>query len=241
MLYSMKRCVLGFAAAAALAIPVAPSVHAAGCVVVPPEQYVFGKSLSQWIGDYFRWSYTGGGGAVYQPGLAPVVFMPLPAGEYISGAGTADDPALLVGNIDVTLDRFHCFVLPFWAWVSETYDPALNIPDDIPIDNSVVGNVVTEWSLTVDKESPIPNIWDYYVGPEPYDPAVMYPVASSYGSVGAIAYQGAGAVFYPLRPGLHRLHLRIRLRLTGTELPMYGEGFSAGVIYDNTWNIRIAP
>jgi hypothetical protein len=67
----------------------------------------------------------------------------------------------------------------------------------------------------------------------------MYPTPSSYGSVGAVGFQGAGAVFHPLPPGTHVIHLYERLRITSNEIDI--PNYQLGVIYDNTFNITVVP
>ncbi|MDM8006900.1 MAG: hypothetical protein QUV05_12240 [Phycisphaerae bacterium] len=229
----------------------APAASGHGGVILPANAKVHGKSLAQWLEGYWRWYYTGGAAETVpeQPGAAPIAYMPLPAGEQTGGSWTPDDPAVLVGSLEVNLKPGTAFVLPCFAWISERYDPDLsnNQPDDPPLSNDRIQSTVTGVdgtglpALTLDGQPILQNFWDYYVGPLPFDPVAAYPEPSGYGSVAAIAFQGVGFVMAPLKPGTYTLHLLERMTITNADFaePGYQGTVELGLIYDNTWIITV--
>jgi hypothetical protein len=213
----------------------------------PPNSCPYGKSLQEWLGDYWRWYYTGGAAETmpFRPGKAPMVFMPIPQGEQLSGDWTADNPAYLKGELQVTLPQGTAFVMPMFAWVAERYDPATGQPDDPSVPEDRLQFTVTGLDgtglpvVTLDGEPILQNFWDYYVEPTPFDPIIEYPEASSYGSVAAISFQGVGFIPAPLTPGTHVLKLLERMVVTNENLPDYQGDLDMGIIYDNTWIITV--
>jgi hypothetical protein len=122
-----KRTVLSFVLLAAVAAPGLcvkpdPPQPAGGGGIAQANAHVYGMSLQDWLKAYWAWNYSvGGPTAPYQPGPAPVVFLPLPAGTQTGGDFSADNPVVMVGSIDITLPTGTGFVLPFFAWVAERY------------------------------------------------------------------------------------------------------------------------
>ena len=71
-------------------------------LIFPPKANVHGKNLSEWMGAYWSWFYTGADPS--EGTIDGVALMPLPAGEQVGGSWTPADPAVLRGTINVTLD-----------------------------------------------------------------------------------------------------------------------------------------
>jgi hypothetical protein len=67
----------------------------------------------------------------------------------------------------------------------------------------------------------------------------MYPAPSSYGSVGAVFFQGVGFVSQPLPVGTHVIHLYEPMIIKAGDYAGLPAGL--GVIYDNTWTIKVIP
>lgn len=165
--------------------------------------------------------------------------MPLPIGEYVSGGWTPDDPALLVGEIDVTLCPGTSFVLPLVAWIGERYEGYPAVPDDGAIADANLLHGVSP-TLTIDGRLVVSDANEaaFYVGETHFDPIVVYPQPSPYGSVAAVFFQGTGIVSPPLPVGTHVLHLyEPYIIRDGDYLP----GVSWGFVYDNTWNVTVTP
>ena len=52
---------------------------------------------------------------------------PSPLGNQVGGTGTPTDPAIYVGELDITLCPGTPFVLPLVGWIGERYE---GYPDD---------------------------------------------------------------------------------------------------------------
>ena len=76
----------------------------------------------------------------------------------------------------------------------------------------------------------------YYIPSTEFNPIVVYPTPTSYGSVAALAYQGYAIVSPPLSVGTHVIKLYEPYILESPESPV-----SLGVIYDNTWIVTVTP
>ena len=209
--------------------------------ISPPNSQTHGKSLTEWMGIYWRWFYSTGGDLA-QSRVDGVQLMPLPNGTQIGGSWTPEDPAILVGQLEITLPPGTAFVLPEYSWVGERYnDPNNpNKPDDPPMDNAVaLGS--GHPTLTIDGRTVMTdaNKADFYVQLTYFDPVVMYPTPSSYYSVGAVYYQGVAFVSPPLTPGKHEIHLYEPLIFAAGAYSGLPDGM--GMIYDNTWIITVTP
>ena len=196
-------------------------------LVYNPAAKVHGKSLTDWLLTYWRWSFTGADLA--ESVVNGVQLMPIPAEEQISGAGTAEDPALLRGRIQFTLPEGTPFVLPASAWTQERFNDGR--PDELPFaeDRYLEGISPT---LTIDGQVVLSDANEaaFHIPPTPFDPVVLYDEPTSYGSIGVVAIQTVGVVVKPLKKGRHVVHL---------YEPYIIPGFSFGIIYDNTWEITV--
>ena len=96
-------------------------------------------------------------------------------------------------------------------------------------------------NLTIDGSTVISdaNKAAFYIPPTYFDPIVMYPAPSSYGSVAAVFYQGVGFVSQPLAVGKHVIHLYEPFIIKPGDYPGLPAGL--GLIYDNTWTINVVP
>lgn len=205
--------------------------------VLPVESYAYGKSLTDWTRIYWRWTYTD-----WIPGdpypqvpsyVGRVALMPLPVGEYTGGSGSPADPAKYVGQLEVTFKPGTPFVLPLFAWILERYEGYPTVPDDsmLPKEAFELTNPDDHNDfpvITLDGRRIYTNFWDHNYVEGWIDPPAYYVKPSSYGSIAAVGFQGATIVVAPLTPGTHTLRLY--------EKYVIG---SLGLIYDNTWIIRV--
>ena len=225
-------------AGAALLAIAAVSMQAQGAggdKVLPPNASAYGRTLSQWLGDYWRWFYTSPDTS--QPHAdGPVVFMPLPAGEYVSGGWTPEDPVYLKGQIEVTLRPGTPFVLPAVCVGGERYLDWPDRADDPLLPKETFMGFLSDEVMTLDGEPILRDFSDYYVSGF-YNPMVEYPHPASNGAVGLVYYQTVGFVAAPLAPGRHVIHLYEQFVLPPDLIP----GSTWGVIYDNTWIINVLP
>ncbi len=206
--------------------------------IAPPHSMAFGKSLAQWMGIYWRWYYSGADLA--NSVVDGVQLMPLPAGVQIGGSWTPEDPALLRGTLEITLRAGTPFVLPEFAWVGERYQGWPTVPDDPPMANEV-SLASGSPTLTIDGKLVMSdaNKAAFYVPLTYFDPIVVYPTPSSYGSVAALSFQGVAFVSPPLPVGVHVIHLYEPLIFPAGAYPGLPAG--QGIIYDNTWVITVVP
>jgi hypothetical protein len=206
--------------------------------IAPAHSQAYGKSLTDWLETYWRWYYTGADPA--QSTVGHVQLMPLPAGTQISGSWTPADPALLRGQLDITLLAGTPFVLPEFAWVWERYQGYPTVPDDVPIADAVA-LAAAHPRLTFDGRTVLSdaNKAAYYVPDTAFDPIVVYPTPTSYGSVAALSFQSLGVVGEPLCVGKHVLHLYEPEIFNAGDTPIFPTGY--GVIFDNTWNVTVLP
>jgi hypothetical protein len=218
----------------AMALWTAPVAAADGGAprIAPPGSHAYGRTLTEWLSTYLRWGLTGADPA--QSTVGPVMLLTIPAGAYVSGAGTPDDPALYRGQIEMTLRPGTPFVLPLATWTVERYAGYPSTPDDpaIPDAEFIAGVSPT---LYIDGRLVVSdaNKAAFYVPLTAFDPIVVYPTPTSYGSVAAVAFQGYGIVSPPLSVGRHVIHLYEPYIIQTT--------LSLGVIYDNTWIVTVSP
>jgi hypothetical protein len=207
--------------------------------VCPPGSKAYGKTLTEWLGIYLRWNY-GTAQDMAQSLVDGVQLMPLPAGEQTGGSWTPDDPAVLVGQLEITLPPGTPFVLPEFTWIGERYEGWPTVPDDPPMDNAVA-LASGHPTLTIDGQTVMTdaNKAAFYVPLTYFDPIVYAPAPSSYGSVAGVYYQGVACVSPPLTPGTHVIHLYEPLIIPAGAYPGLPDGL--GVVYDNTWIVTVAP
>lgn len=192
----------------------------------PGQCRAHGHSLGEWLLRYWDWALGGGSN-----GSRGLTFLPLPAGEYVSGSFTLEDPGVLEGTIDVTLKPGQSFVLPIAVWTGEIYEDG---HVDEPVPDSSMNR--TEFVITIDgktvasKEagSSSPN----YVPVTDFSAPVLYDQPTGYGSVGVVYVQGFAMVHGPLSPGLHTMTLHSTL---------FAENYGLAAIYENTWTINVTP
>jgi hypothetical protein len=96
-------------------------------------------------------------------------------------------------------------------------------------------------SLTIDGRTIITdaNKAAFYIPATDFDPILVYPTPSSYGSVGAVSYQGVVFVSPPLTPGRHVIHLYEPLIFPAGAYAGLPDGL--GLVYDNTWIVTVKP
>jgi hypothetical protein len=185
----------------------------------------------EWQGTYWRWFY----GTEQDPSqsmVGHVKLMPLPAAEVVSGSWTPEDPAVLVGELAITLRPGTPIVLPLAGFVGERYDGYPAVPDDDP---ALWTGLLTGISpnLTIDGRAVVTdaNKAAFYIPATYFDPIVEYPTPTAYGSVAAIWFQGIAIVSPPLSVGTHVIHLDETYIVEG----------AFGQIFHNTWTVTVAP
>jgi hypothetical protein len=231
---------LALMTALAASLTLAGNMNANGGVprISPPNSHAFGKTLTEWLGIYWRWTYTGADMA--QSVVDGVQLMPVPNGTETGGSYTPEDPAVLVGQLEITLPPGTPFVLPEYAWIRERYEGWPLVPDD-PLMPEDVGLAIGHPCLTIDGRMIITdaNKAAFYVPTTPFDPIIVYPTPSSYHSVAAVSFQGVGFVSPPLPPGRHVIHLYEPLIIPAGAYAGLPDG--VGIIYDNTWIVTVKP
>ena len=228
---------VGAAAGLMTAVPCSAERGEGVSGIAPGHSHAYGKTLTEWLETYWRWSYTGADPA--QSTVGHVQLMPLPAGAYISGSGTPADPALYRGQLEITLIAGTPFVLPEFAWVWERYNNGT--PDDVLMPDSVaLANAHPR--LTFDGRTVLSdaNKAAYYVPHTAFDPIVVYPAPTSYDSIAALSFQSVGVVGEPMSVGRHVIHLYETLIAPDGAAPAVPPG-GIGVIYDNTWIVTVLP
>jgi len=189
----------------------------------PGQSKAYGKSLTEWTTLYLEW-YLGG----YQPDhVGKVQFLPLPNGEQESGTGTPMDPAVYVGELNVTLKPGTPFVLPVAVWYGAKYedgsvDPVL--PDAVFTQSDVL--VTVDGKTTIDSDRD--DLTKYYVPVTEFDPMIPFPAPPV---VGVVFFQGLGFVPPPLSVGTHTITLSSEIIID----PSIG----LSVRYENTWYITV--
>ena len=248
----MKRSLCAAIVLAAISVSTAAAKPAppVGGPVAPPNAHAYGRSLADWCITSAEWTYATGqnlGYPVefpYQPGPAPIVFIPIPSGEQVSGSWTPEDPAVLVGSVHITLPAGTGFFTPLWTWTAERYEGHPDVPDDPTIPEDQVRNAIlgpdgpgTVPILTMDGQPMLRDFWAQYIPATQYDPPIPYLEPTGYGSVAAVAFQGCAMVVNPLPVGRHVMHLVERVWLTDAQIP----GYNLGLVWDNTWVIDVVP
>lgn len=219
-----------------LAVSITPVIGRNPPKIAPPGSTAYGKSLAEWLGLYWRWFYSGASSEESKVGI--VQFMPLPMADQVGGSWSPEDPAVLAGHLDVTLKVGTPFVLPEFAWVGERYDEALGWPDDVPMADDVLLQSLSP-TLIIDGVTVMTdaNKADFYITATWFDPVVVYPEPTAYGSVAAIYYQGCGLVVAPLSVGVHQISLDESFITWPGQYPGFPDGI--GLEYHNTWTITV--
>jgi hypothetical protein len=230
--------VLAGAMVASLALAGKPDAGSAAARIAPPNANAFGNTLAEWLSTYWRWYYSGADLASSKVGQ--VQLMPLPVGEQTGGDWTPTNPAVLVGQLEITLPPGTPFVLPVFAWVGERYEGYPAVPDDPPMDNAVALSSVHP-VLTIDGRTVLSdaNKAAFYIPPTAFDPIVAYSTPTDYGAVGAAFFQGVGIVSPPLPVGRHVIHLDEPLIIPPGAYSGLPDGI--GLIYHNTWIVTVTP
>src|SRR5436190_16036687 len=199
--------------------------------IVPLVSDAYGKTYPEWFSIYFRWS-LGTAQDPAQSTVGHVQLMPQPPEEFLSGSGTPEDPAVLVGQLAITLRPGTPFVLPLAGIYGERYAGYPAVPDDDPALFTDLLEGISA-NLTIDGRTVIStaNHADFYLPATFLDPIVTYPEPTSYGSVAALWFQGINIISPPLPVGVHVIHLDATNIVPGLF----------GVVYNNTWIVTVTP
>jgi hypothetical protein len=213
------------AAAAVVIVPLATAPVAMTAPKASPAQsHAHGHTLGEWMVRYFEWMLgvgpNGGNG---------LTFLPLPAGEYVSGSFTLDDPGILEGDLELTVKPGQSFMIPITAWLGESYLDG-SVDDPVPDASWKLG----DFHVTIDGRTVVAKAAGesspYYVPLTYFSEPIVYDEPSSYGSVAAHWVQGFGFVHSPLNPGRHVMKLHSLF---------LAENYGLGVQYENTWIINV--
>jgi hypothetical protein len=223
--------------AASLALAATPNPSGDEHQKGEPYSKAFGKTLTEWMGTYWRW-YYGTGSDLTQSKVGRVQLMPLPTGVQAGGTGTPKDPAVYVGQLEITLQPGTPFVLPLYSWLRERYKDWPGVPDDPPLSDAV-GLASGHPKLSIDGETIITdaNKAAFYVPDTNFNPILVYLTPSSSGSVAAISYQGVVFVSPPLTAGTHVIQLYVPLIIEAGTYVGLPDGL--GIVYDNTWIVTV--
>lgn len=190
----------------------------------PAQSNAHGHSLAEWLVRYFEWLV--GDGPIGGNGLT---FLPLPAGEYVSGSFSLEDPGVLEGELEVALKPGQSFMLPIAVWQGEFYADG---GEDAVVPDSSMNR--SEFFVTIDgktvaeKEAGVKS--PLYVPVTRMLEPVYYDEPTSYGSIGASYVQGFAMVHGPLTPGRHVMKLHSTL---------FAENYGLAAVYENTWIITV--
>jgi hypothetical protein len=225
-----------------------------------PDVVAYGNSLAEWMALYWVWSNAGADPAQGQ--IGKVAFLPLPAGNYLWGEASPEKPMVFQGYLDVSFPAGTILVWPEDVWSLELYDPSTGAPPDPRIPDDVMLGSMSDFELdlksgafaltgyppaiTVDGVRIQRDFNEYYVAVD-FDPPLLYPQPSPYGSIGIRLIQGFGALTAPLEKGVHRLSLHecsiLPEWINDPESPEYDPAFGTipplGFCYDNTWTITV--
>ena len=204
-------------------LTLAPSAAAAP-KAAPAQSHAHGDSLGGWLVRYWDWLLghgpNGGNG---------LTFLPLPAGDWVSGSFTVEDPGVLVGETEVTIKPGQSFMLPLAVWLGEFYADG---SEDASVPDSSMN--LSEILMTIDghtvaaKASGVAS--PLYVPVTRMPEPIIYDEPTSYGSIGAAYVQGFAMVHGPLTPGRHVMKLHATL---------FAENYGLGAVYENTWIINV--
>jgi hypothetical protein len=196
--------------------------------IAPPGSHAYGRTLTEWQTAYWRW-FLGSDQDPAQSMVGNVKLMPNPDQD-VTGAGTPEDPILVIGELAIALRPGTPFVLPLFATYGERYNNGT--PDDDPA--MYVDRLETiSMHLTIDGRTVVADAdkGAFYVPATDFDPPVTYPEPTAYGSVAAVWFLGVAIVSPPLAVGQHVI------RLDGTDIVpgVYS------VIFQNTWYVTVTP
>ncbi|HVK01855.1 MAG TPA: hypothetical protein VM490_00120 [Armatimonadaceae bacterium] len=221
-----------------LLVSLAPRTIATAQRPSPPHSNAYDHTLEEWLKLYVTW-FVGGSDS---DTVKNVRFLPLPVGVLVSGSGAPSDPAVLVGNLDVTLKPGTPFVLPMVLYYGESYEPGTPVPvNPDPVLPLSVWNA-SEMRITLDGKTIIDSSREdkfrYFVPTTYFDPPVVYSQPTGYGSTQMNWIQGFVFVHPPLSKGTHTLTLESSTFLPGGGFyPNVPDGW--GFIYQNTWTITV--
>jgi hypothetical protein len=220
---SIGALVLALAMAGTVALTGPPGQRDDCSSIANPHGKIYGKSLTDWLSIYWRWYYSGG-----QSRVGKVQLMPLPDDNW-SGSGTLDDPAIGVGQLEITLPRGTPIVLPLIAWTAEQRPDG---SQDERMNNAVFIEAAHP-VLMIDGETVVSDVNkdEFYVHPTKFNPPVSY-----FGEPGhyVLYFQGIGVVVEPLPPGNHVIRLYESFIVQEGDYPG-----PFGLIYVNSWFVTV--
>lgn len=201
----------------------------------PSQSNAFGKSIGEWLKLYFTWALGGN----QADRVGQVRFLPIPDGDYVDGDFTFENPGILRGEATVSYPTGSKFILPIAVWYGEAYQPDADVPanPDPPVPREFFELSIVEVALDGKPLVTEANKMAWYVGPQAFDPPIVYDEPTDYGSIAALFVQGFVTRFGPLTPGTHQVTLRSSLFLPPGGYPNVPDGL--GVIFENTWTIHI--
>jgi hypothetical protein len=188
---------VGIIYASLLIVPSAIAGNGHSPSIFQPKAHPHGKSMAGWLRDFAVWRASG---YPAQEATSGKVFLLKPLlPDQPEGAGTISDPLKGDAHAHITIKAGTPVLDVLVAWFAEIHsdgqvDP--NMPD------SFWGTHITG-EVTLNGKTITNQIEDYYVPPQVFDPALIYPGASELGTIANVAIQGSMIMLKPLPVGVH--------------------------------------
>jgi hypothetical protein len=204
-----------------------------GSKIAPANADPQGHSMAAWAEQYWSWQVLG------QPAAQQFGHVLFPVGPAcsISGSGTLADPLIISLCAEFTIKAGTAFADPGLTQISELY--ADGSTDPLPTEQwwstyAILTEPVVLDGKTVVTENNIANYYVNYI----YNPPVMYPQPTSYGSIGIHGLVGWMMFVEPLSVGVHHLSAA-----AGVFAPADNGffPFEIGEIIRADWTIKVVP
>jgi hypothetical protein len=204
-----------------------------GSKIAPTGAKPYGQSMAAWAQQYWSWQVLG------QPAAQQFGHILFPVGPAcsITGSGTLADPLIITICADFTIKAGTAFAAPNTTYISELYQDGST--DPFPSKEwwntyaILTQPVILDGKVVVTEKE----IGNYYVR-DNYDPPLLYPQPTSYGSVGAHALEGWMMIVQPLSIGVHHLSAAAGI-LAPADNGVFP--FEMGQIIAVDWTINVVP
>ena len=171
-----------------------------GSKIAPPTAHPYGQPMAAWAKEYWSWQVVG------QPAAQQFGHVLFPVGPAcsITGSGSLADPLIIDICAEFTIKAGTAFALPDLTLIVELYEDGSTDPFP-PEEWWTKYQHLTE-PIVLDGKTVVTSseISKYYVR-DVYDPPLMYPQPTSYGSVGVVGLQGWMMFVEPMAVGVHEL------------------------------------
>ena len=204
-----------------------------GSKIAPATADPQGQSMVEWAAQYWSWQVLG------QPAAQQFGHVLFPVGPAcsVTGSGTLADPLVLTLCAEFTIKAGTAFADPNLTWLSEVYEDGST--DPVPSEQWWSTYAILTEPVVLDGKTVVTqtDIGKYFVS-YTYDPPVMYPQPTSYGSIGAHAIAGWMMFVQPMAVGVHHLTAAAGILAPANNgfLP-----FEIGQIIRVDWTINVVP